>query len=318
MKLNKLSGVPALHNSRSISVADSRAPFWLLTGLAIASATLLWQHQAAQKSQERLDRAIPAISLIGEYAKTFAQPQAPALNLDLPQGWQTARVRNGVTSYTVNDDEVQTLEPEPIVGSASHGNGIAHLDGTYFPYVSQVRVKDLLKNEVAPGQYQWTETWEGEGYTRERTQDGQLIAEREGGIDIDVVVTYNATIKDPTKPNLVITIQNHQDKTGQLTDLSAFRYDASTGAESDRIDFEQLPPDYEVTVTRNGGFGGTDLKTMNRLSTVTFAYHVSEAEVKNGLSFKLQGSNKWFDERQQELYDLAAQGWVIKEVPLAN
>ncbi|NJR40828.1 MAG: hypothetical protein HC781_20810 [Leptolyngbyaceae cyanobacterium CSU_1_4] len=255
----------------------------------------------------------PALGAVTAIAKNFTQAQIKPLEAAVPGGWKTNQIAAGVVAYSVPAEAVETIE-DPVSAIASAGS---RLDGTRFPYVSEVRGSDLLANPIAPGVYQWTNTWEGEGYSREYDRQGQLVAEREGGVDIHLTFVYDSNIKDPTKPNLTIKVKNNQDATGQLTNLSAFLNDPETGSTLARQDFAQLPPIYDVIAMRNGGFGGTETKTLDRLGTVTFAYRVSLDEL-NRQPIKLQAINRYFNERLQEIASLEAQGWVVKEVPAAR
>ena len=230
----------------------------------------------------------------------------------VPKGWQTENPTEGVTAYTlpakyttdleydaVNDVETQDLE----------------LDGTRHPYVSDISETDLTQDARNPNHYFWSDIWQGEGYNRVLDQDHQLVAERENSVDVYLSIFLDTSITDVTKPNLIITIKSNQDKTAQLTNISAFRLDSKTGKTLDRQDFPQLPPVYEVTASRNGGYAGTEIKELEPLGTVTFAYHVSVEQVKQTLPLRLSAVNRLFAERQQEIYDLQAKGWIVKEVP---
>lgn len=307
----KFSGVPLNHHDSNHHVYSQRATLALIalataTGLAILS-------NVPRSTQDEAETLQPALGAVSAIAKNFTQSQIKPLEAAVPGGWKTNRIAAGVVAYSVPAEEVETVaDPVTAITSTS-----STLDGTRFPYVSEVRGSDLLANSIAPGVYQWTDTWAGEGYSREYNRQGKLVAEREGGVDVDVIFTYDSNIKDPTKPNLIITVQNNQDRTGQLTNLSAFLNDPKTGAAIARKDFEQLPPIYDVTATRNSGFGGTQVKTLDPLGTVTFAYRVSLDEL-NRQPIKLQGSNIYFNERLQEIASLKEQGWVVKEVPSAR
>jgi hypothetical protein len=284
----------------------------LLLALIAATGTAIWLNRP-QVADDQMEAVRPGLDLVNFWANNLAQSQVAPLELAIPGGWKTNQVATGVISYGAPAAEVETIAPEET--AATLPDSIARLDGTRFPYVSEVSSTELLKNQVSPGVYQWKDTWQGEGYSRERNRYGNLVSEREGGVDIDVTVVYDSNIKDPTKPNLMIMVQNNQDETGQLTNLSAFLNDPDTGSAIARRDFEQLPPVYDVILTKNGGFGGVETKVLDRLGTVTFSYHVTPEQIKKQVPFKLQGNNHYFDERQQEFYDLQAQGWEIREVP---
>jgi hypothetical protein len=307
----KFSGVPFVHHHDTEHSQSQKASLVLLalaaaTGIAIVA-------NLPERTAEEAETLQPAMGVVTAIANNLAISQVKPIEAAVPGGWRTNQVAAGAVAYAMPSDEVETVEPE-----VTAQGYIASLDGTRFPYVSEVRTSDLMANQIAPGVYQWTDTWEGEGYSREYNYQGNLVSEREGGTDIDVTVVYDSNIKDPTKPNLMIMVQNNQDETGQLTNLSAFLNDPETGKAIARKDFEQLPPVYDVIFTKNGGFGGTETKILDRLGTVTFSDHVSAEEMQKGLPIKLQGNNTYFDERQQEFYDLQAQGWMIKEVPAAR
>lgn len=307
----KFSGVPLNHHESEQQVYSHRA---LLALIALATATglaIVWN--VPRSNQDTTETLQPALGAVSAIAKNFTQSQIKPLEAAVPGGWKTNQIAAGVVAYSVPTEEVETIA-DPVAAIASTGST---LDGTRFPYVSEVHGSDLLANPIAPGVYQWTNTWAGEGYSREYDRQAQLVAEREGGADVNVIFTYDSNIKDPTKPNLTIKVQNNQDETGQLTNLSAFLNDPQTGKAIARQDFAQLPPVYDVIATRNGGFGGTETKTLDRLGTVTFAYRVSLDEL-NRQPIKLQGVNSRFNERLQEIADLEAQGWIVKEVPAAR
>jgi hypothetical protein len=142
-----------------------------------------------------------------------------------------------------------------------------------------------------------------------------IVAERESGVDIELGIYLDKSITDITKPNLIVTIRNHQNETAQLTNISAFWIDYKTGKIIDRIDFPQLPPAYEVTVSRNGGYAGTETKELARLGTTTFAYHVAADQ---NLPIRLTAINQGFWQQQQQIADLREKGWVVKEVPASR
>jgi hypothetical protein len=303
----KFSGVPLNHQHDHDQHDHSHRATLAL--IALASATglaILWNMPRATQEHETLQPALGAVTAI---AKNFTQSQIAPLEAAVPGGWKTNQVAAGAVAYAMPSDEVETVT-DPVAAIANRAN----FDGTRFPYVDEVSGSDLLVNPIAPGVYQWTTTWEGEGYTREYDRQERLVSDREDGTDIDVTFVYDSNIKDPTKPNLMIMVQNNQDETGQLTNFSAFLNDPETGKTIARKDFAQLPPVYDVIASRNGGFGGTEIKTLERLGTVTFAYHVTLDEL-NRQPIKLQGDNKYFNQRLQEFADLEAQGWVVKEVP---
>jgi hypothetical protein len=301
----KFSGVPLVHHD-SDHDHSHKAPLVLLA-LAAATGIGIMLNLPPQTADDP-ETLQPALGIVNAIANNLALSQVKPIEAAVPGGWRTNQVAVGAVAYAMPTDEVETVEPEISQGS------IATLDGTRFPYVSEVGVSDLMANPIAPGVYQWTDTWQGEGYSREYDSQGNLVSEREGGTDIDVTLVYDANVTDPTKPNLMIMVQNNQNETGQLTNFSAFLNDPETGKAIARQDFEQLPPVYDVVLSKNGGFGGTETKTLERLGTVTFSYHVTPEQLK-AQPIKLQGNNSYFAERQQEFYNLEAEGWVIKEVP---
>lgn len=304
----KFSGVPLTHHDSDHQAYSQRVSSALIALATATGLALIWN--VPRPYQDEAETLQPALGAVSAIAKNFTQSQIKPLEAAVPGGWKTNQIAAGVVAYSVPTEAVETVA-DPVSVSASAGST---LDGTRFPYVSEVRGSDLLANPIAPGVYQWTDTWAGEGYTRDYDQQGQLVAEREGGVDVNLTFTYDSNIKDSSKPNLTIKVQNNQDETGQLTNLSAFLNDPRTGAAIDRQDFAQLPPVYEVIATRNGGFGGTETKTLEQLGTVTFAYRVSLDELKRQ-PIKLQAINSRFNERLQEIANLEAQGWVVKEVP---
>jgi len=307
----KFSGVPLTHHDSDHQAYSQRVSLALIALATVTGLAIIWNIPRPQ--QDEAETLQPALGAVSAIAKNFTQSQIKPLEAAVPGGWKTNQIAAGVVAYSVPATEVETVA-DPVVSTASAGSD---LDGTRFPYMSEVRGSDLLANPTAPGIYQWTETWAGEGYTREHDQQGQLVAEREGGVDINLTFTYNSNIKDPTKPNLTIKVQNNQNATGQLTNLSAFLNDPKTGAAIARQDFAQLPPVYDVTATRNGGFGGIETKILKQLGTTTFAYRVSLEQL-NQQPIKLQAVNSHSGERLQEIADLEAQGWVVREVPSAQ
>jgi hypothetical protein len=128
-------------------------------------------------------------------------------------------------------------------------------------------------------------------------------------------VSFDASVTNPNQPNLRILLINDQAVTAQVTNLSAFLMDQLTGETIERRDFEQLPPAYEVTVTLNGGFKGAEVRMLEPSGTLAFEYHVSPQELQAMFPIKIEGINRLFDERVEEIDDLAAQGWVVMEVP---
>jgi hypothetical protein len=311
----KFSGVPLNHHDSDYAAQSQKASLALIALAAATGLAIIWNTpRPAENEAETLQPALGAVSAI---AKNFTQSQIAPLEAAVPGGWKTNQIAAGVVAYSVPAEDVETVADPVTATATATATAAPTLDGTRFPYVSEVRGSDFLAHPIALGVYQWTDTWAGEGYSREYDRRGKLVAEREGGVDVEVTFVYDSNIKDPTKPNLMIMVQNNQDKTGQLTNLSAFLNDPKTGAAIARQDFAQLPPTYDVIATRNGGFGGTEVKTLDPLGTVTFAYRVSLDEL-NRQPIKLQGNNVHFNERLQEIASLEAQGWVVKEVPPAR
>ena len=234
----------------------------------------------------------------------------------VPGDWQTENPVEGVTVYTLPPEYKTDLGYDAVNDGETQDSGQElELDGTRHPYVSDISEADLTQDSHNPKRYFWNGVWQGEGYNRRLDRNDHLVAEREKSVDIYLSISLETSITDVTKPNLIITIKSNQDKTAQLTNISAFRIDSKTGKTLDRQDFPQLPPVYEVTASRNGGFAGTEIKELEPLGTATFAYHVSAEQVKQNLPIRLNAVNRLFAERQQEIYDLQAKGWVVKEVP---
>jgi hypothetical protein len=242
----------------------------------------------------------------------LATPVKPAVTVAVPESWRSNVLSEGAVSYTLPADHRAALEYDSVNDSlnAEHHQD-PWLDGTRYPYVSDVAIENLQQDPDNPYLYTWNGVWQGEGYNRVIDRNYELVAEREGGVDIELSVTWDKSITDVRKPNLIITVQNHQNETAQLTNISAFWIDYETGKTIDRIDFPQLPPVYEVTVSRNGGYAGTETKVLERLGTTTFAYHVAAGQ---HLPIRLAAVNQRFAEQQQEIVDLREKGWVVKEV----
>jgi hypothetical protein len=246
------------------------------------------------------------------FAQISATPQVDRPAVLAPVGWRSVETMAGVTAYNPpSEDEVAV---EPVVRRDDSERGLGW-DGTRHPYVAEVSVAELLAKAVAPQQFVWNDTWQGEGYSRERDRQGQLISEREGGADIHIGISFDASITNPNQPNLRIILINDQDVTAQVTNLSAFLMDQLTGETIDRQDFEQLPPAYEVTLTLNGGFRGTEVKTLEPLGTLVFEYHVLPEDLQAMFPIRLEGINKLFNQRQQQVEVLESHGWVVMEVP---
>jgi hypothetical protein len=198
----KFSGVPLVHHD-SDPDHSHKAPLVLL---ALAAATGIGiVLNLPPKTVDDPETLQPALSIVTSLANNLALSQVKPIEAAVPGGWRTNQVALGAVSYAMPADEVETVEPELVAQSA-----IAALDGTRFPYVSEVGVSDLMANPIAPGVYQWTDTWQGEGYSREYDSQGNLVSERERGTDIDVTLVYDANVTDPTKPNLMIMVQNNQ------------------------------------------------------------------------------------------------------------
>jgi hypothetical protein len=251
------------------------------------------------------------------FAEPLATPQVNHPPVIAPEGWRSVEVAAGVTAYNAPSEEAVMVEPViPVVDAPYLNAGIdVGFDGTRHPYVSEIGYAEIMANEVAPQKYIWNGTWQGEGYDRERDRQGQLVAYREGGADIHLGISFDASVTDPKQPNLRILLINDQAVTAQVTNLSAFLMDQLTGAAIERRDFEQLPPAYEVTLTLNGGFKGAEMRLLEPSGTLVFEYHVSPQEMQAMFPIKLEGINRLFDERVQEIEDLAAQGWIVMEVP---
>jgi hypothetical protein len=246
------------------------------------------------------------------FAGVVATPKIDRPAVIAPEGWRSVEVASGVTAYNAPSEDAVAIEPV-LPGDElfpTHG-----LDGTRHPYVSEVGYSEVMAEEIAPQKYIWNGTWQGEGYDRERDRQGQLVSQREGGADIHIGVSFDASVTNPNQPNLRIMLINDQAVTAQVTNLSAFLMDQLTGETIERRDFEQLPPAYEVTVTLNGGFKGAEVRMLEPSGTLAFEYHVSPQQLQAMFPIKIQGINRLFDERVQEIDDLAAQGWMVMEVP---
>jgi hypothetical protein len=248
------------------------------------------------------------------FAEISAQPQITRPAVPAPRGWRSVDVVPGVTAYQVPSEDEEWVEP--VLPSDRWALG---LDGTRHPYISKLELAELMAHSAsqtsAAQKYIWKDTWQGEGYSRERDQQGQLVANREGGADIHVEVSFDASVIDPQQPNLRVVITNDQDVTAQVTNLSAFLLDQLTGETIAREDFAQLPPTYEVTLTRNGGFNGTEMKILEPSGSLVFEYHVARSELRSMFPLEIEGINRRFEERMQYIQSLEAQGWTVMEVP---
>jgi hypothetical protein len=271
----------------------------------IVTAIVAWYatHRSQNLPYSQVEEAIKA---------PVATPVKPA-TVAIPKSWRSQALSEGVVSYTLSAAERSTLEYDSVndsLNAAHHPD--PWLDGTRYPYVSDVAIGDLQQDDENPNRYTWNGVWQGEGYNRVIDRNYKLVAEREVGVDIELSVTLDKSIIDVRKPNLMITVKNYQNETAQLTNISAFWIDYETGKTIDRIDFPQLPPVYEVTVSRNGGYAGTETKVLEQSGTTTFTYHLAAGQA---LPIRLTAVNQRFAEQQQEIADLREKGWVVKEVP---
>ncbi|NJR39093.1 MAG: hypothetical protein HC781_09960 [Leptolyngbyaceae cyanobacterium CSU_1_4] len=279
-------------------------PRFVLVGIAL-TAIACWysvnlsQFRPLDETVEMMENPIP-------------ETQKSSVTIAVSEGWQTETLAEGVTAYTLPDQYKTDFEYDTMNDANTTEVG---LDGTRHPYISDISQADLTQDSNNPYHYFWEGIWQGEGYNRVLDQNQQLVAERENSVDIHLRIALDTSITNVTKPNLMITVKSEQDKTAQLTNLSAFRIDSKTGKTLDRQDFAQLSPMYEVTASRNGGYAGTETQELEPLGTITFAYHVSAEQIKQNLPIRLSAVNRLFAERQQEIYDLQAKGWIVKEVP---
>lgn len=289
--------------SKTSPVFAPTKPRFVIVGIAVM-AIASW-YSANLSQLQPLSETVKAVT-------TQPKITESAVKVAIPEGWQTENLSEGVTSYTLPVEHKTDLEYDAANDVDTKDLG---LDGTRHPYVSDISEADLTQDSYNKNHYSWKGVWQGEGYNRVLDQDHQLVAERENSVDIYLRISLDTSITDVTKPNLIVTVKSNQDKTAQLTNISAFWIDSKTGKTLDRQDFSQLPPVYEVTVSRNGGYAGTETKELESLGTATFAYHVSAEQLKQNLPIRLTAVNRLFAERQQEIYDLQAKGWVVKEVP---
>ncbi|MBW4515989.1 MAG: hypothetical protein KME11_12290 [Timaviella obliquedivisa GSE-PSE-MK23-08B] len=279
-------------------------PSFVTVGIAITAIACWYSVNVSQ---------LQPLNEIGEVTKTqIKETQKSSTTVAVPEGWRTENLAEGVTAYTLPAQYKTELEYDAVNNVDTLD---LRLDGTRYPYVSDISQSDLTQDPHHPNHYFWKGVWQGEGYNRVLDRNHQLVAERENSVDIHLSISLDTSVTDATKPNLIITVKSDQDETAQLTNISAFRIDSETGKTLDRRDFAQLPPVYEVTASRNGGYAGTEIKALEPLGTVTFAYHVSAEQVQQNLPIRLTAVNRLFTERQQEIYDLQAKGWVVKEVP---
>jgi hypothetical protein len=264
------------------------------------------------QSPQPVERLRKASDRTLAFAQISATPLVDRPAIPAPKGWRSVETVAGVTAYNPPSEDEVAIEPVIYRDDSERGLG---WDGTRYPYVVEVSVADLLGKAIAPQQFIWNATWQGEGYSRERDRLGQLVSERENGADIHIGISFDASVTNPDQPNLRIILINDQDVTTQVTNLSAFLMDQLTGETIDRRDFEQLPPAYEVTLSLNGGFKGTEVRTLDPLGTLVFEYHVAPQDLQAMFPLRLQGINRLFAQRQQEVERLESQGWVVMEVP---
>ncbi len=263
-----------------------------------------------------LSQPQPLNETVKEIKTQVKKVKKSSTTIAVPEGWKAESPAEGVVSYTLPAEYKTSLEYDAVNDGETQDSGQGSgLDGTRHPYISNISKADLTQDSHNPNHYYWNGIWQGEGYNRMLDRNDHLVAEREKSVDVYLSISLDTSITDATKPNLVITIKSNQDKTAQLTNISAFQIDSKTGKTLDRQDFPQLPPVYEVTASRNGGYAGTETKELEPLGTATFAYHISAEQVKQNLPIRLTAVNRLFAERQQEIYNLQAKGWVVKEVP---
>ena len=269
-----------------------------------------------RSAQSILAQAIPAQIIPAQIIPT----KTLANKITAPSGWRAVQVSEGVTAYVAPQAIASSKFSSDTVGNTA-SNTVDEipdtLDGTRSPYVTEIDLADILANPIAPQRYVWHGVWQGEGYSREHDAEGSLVSQQEGGNDINLTLSYNAAITNPQEPNLIITIESQQDKTAQLTNLSAFLLESQTGKTLERKDFAQLPPFYQVSLSHDGTEKET-VKSLQPLGTVTFAYHVSASELSQRFPIELQAVNQFANQRAQEIAALEAQGWIVKEVPARN
>jgi hypothetical protein len=277
-------------------------------------------HGAPLRSPQMTPRLRKTSDRTLAFAKISATPRLDRPAIPAPVGWRSVNIEPGVTAYNPPIGEEVTVEPSLDNNDSAR---MAKWDGTRHPYIVEVSMDELLSQaccspdttKVAPHLFIWSDTWQGEGYDREHNGLGQLVSQRESGADIHVGISFDASVTNPNQPNLRIILINDQDTTSQDTNLSAFLLDQSTGKAIDRQDFKQLPPAYEVTLTLNGGFKGTEVKTLEPLETLVFEYHVTPKDLRSLFPIRLEGINRLFNQRQQEVETLESLGWVVMEVP---
>jgi hypothetical protein len=210
-----------------------------------------------------------------------------------------------VTAYIAPDDQQLVINADPVV-----------IDGTRHPYLTRLHLSDVIANAISPNQYQWRGVWQGEGYDRIIDPTGNLATKREKGADIDLTVTYRVGANSSSPASLIVQLKSHQNLTAQLTNLSAFLMDAQTGEVRDRKDFPQLPPIYDVTLTP--AYGKPVTKRLERLGAIVFEYHLPSEEVRQLFPLQIEAENRFWGDRLQEIAELEAKGWVIREVPEAT
>jgi hypothetical protein len=329
----------SIESNSLVQVTESRS-------LAVTPLRASFHQHVLQLAQTILSPDVKASRVKDGFEVAMAYLPSFDTSIMPPSHWQVATVAPGVSIYAppieeviswnpfdgsqIQDSQAQDSQAQDSQAQDSQVeldqiqldqiNGIDQdgfdvIDGTRHPYVLYLGLDTLMQHSVGQGQYQISATWQGEGYDRERDRHNTLISQRELGDDIHITVFYDASIKHKTQPNLIITLENEQQLTGQYTNISAFWMDAETGEAIARRDFEQLPPTYSVTLSKNGGFAGTETKQLLPGSRTIFAEHVTSSELPHVFPLKLQADNQLFEERQGVLQELRSQGWLIKEVP---
>lgn len=290
--------------------------FYLLVLLVSSLVTTSLTWLVLRSSISKVSTVVPQLKAGLTSTVPIGKPIVPPPRIVTPPpGWRIVPIKAGVVAYHAPETEVPFFLPGSTVKQNWFAGGFAadRFDGTRYPYLLEVSRADL--KPVARGQFVWSGVWEGEGYDRVLNRQGRLVSSREAGADIHLSLTWDATVTDPTKSNLIITVQSEQNQTGQLTNFSAFLNDPNTKETLERKDLGQLPPFYQVTLDSRGRLITESTKTLQPLGTVTFGYHIPPAELNAHLPITLEAVNQLFDQRLKDIAELEAAGWVVEEVP---
>jgi hypothetical protein len=146
--------------SKTFPVADSRFKFVVMSLVIVAIvagyALKLLQYQPLPQVR----KATP-ISAKAEVEKA-------AVSVAVPEDWRSKALSGGVVSYTLSAGDRAALEYDSVNDLNPEHHQDPWLDGTRYPYVSEVAIADLKQDSDQPHRYRWNGVWQGEGYSRRK------------------------------------------------------------------------------------------------------------------------------------------------------